>query len=297
MQGMAVSAVLVVCLAHLIVSVTLSAFLLPLVNSTLGLSSEIAILAAPTALFLSLNLIFLAIFQSSGQPSMYLRVRLIQSICEILICLGLLFFVRADAGARAYSYAAALGLSAITGLYVCGRRGHLGSRISRKHLKAIATFGIPMLPHIVAGSAIIYLDRLVVSTLLGPHALGIYMVAMQLGMAMIGLVEPMNKALAPWLFAQLSKNDIAVNHLIVRKTYLLFAAWPGPRRVSRAQRGATQNVQLYGGQSARWPCRLLISASRLQKRSVHGPCVSFDDPPPLQQIFITYSCIGRARGW
>jgi O-antigen/teichoic acid export membrane protein len=43
-------------------------------------------------------------------------------------------------------------------------------------------------------------------------------------MAMVGLTEPLNKALAPWLFEQLAKNDEAVRRMIVRRTYLLFAA-------------------------------------------------------------------------
>lgn len=50
------------------------------------------------------------------------------------------------------------------------------------------------------------------------------MAAMQIGMVMIALVEPLNKALAPWLFRQLARNDEAVRRMIVRRTYGLFVA-------------------------------------------------------------------------
>lgn len=41
---------------------------------------------------------------------------------------------------------------------------------------------------------------------------------------MMALIEPLNKALAPWLFEQLAKNDPAVRALLVKRTYLFFAA-------------------------------------------------------------------------
>jgi O-antigen/teichoic acid export membrane protein len=82
-----------------------------------------------------------------------------------------------------------------------------------------------MLPHIVAGTAITYMDRLVVSSQLGTESLGIYMVAMQVGMGMIALIEPLNKALAPWLFERLSKGaNQEVRHMIVQRTYQLYIA-------------------------------------------------------------------------
>ena len=81
-----------------------------------------------------------------------------------------------------------------------------------------------MLPHVAAGTAITYLDRMVVSSLLGAQSLGLYMAAMQVGMVMIALVEPLNKALAPWLFRQLARDDEAVRRMIVRRTYGLLAA-------------------------------------------------------------------------
>jgi O-antigen/teichoic acid export membrane protein len=77
---------------------------------------------------------------------------------------------------------------------------------------------------VAAGTAITYLDRMVVSSLLGAPSLGLYMAAMQIGMVMIALVEPLNKALAPWLFRQLARNDEAVRRMIVRRTYGLFVA-------------------------------------------------------------------------
>jgi len=196
----------------------------PLLANALGLPLVYALLAVLAAFFLTLNLIFLAIFQSSGQPMMYLHARLVQGIFELALCVGLIYLVAADASSRIYSYTVAVAASALVGLYYCKRNGQVGSSVDRGSMRNLVIFGVPMLPHIVAGTAITYMDRLVVSSQLGTESLGIYMVAMQIGMGMIALIEPLNKALAPWLFERLSNGELEVRHMIVRRTYQLYIA-------------------------------------------------------------------------
>lgn len=198
------------------------AALLPVLERVFDLPPRYCLLAVLAALFVNLNLIWLSIFQSSGQPMLYLKARAVQGITEIGLCVALLLLVAADAGARIHSYVVAIALSALLGAGWCLRQGRVGGGIERAHWRALFAFGLPLLPHIVAGSAITYLDRLVVSSLLGAQSLGIYMVAMQIGMAMVALIEPLNKALAPWLFSQLARNDADVRAMIVRRTYQLY---------------------------------------------------------------------------
>ncbi len=207
-----------------VLALLVMAALYPWVAGSLALPWAWALLSVPAALLLNFNLLFLALFQSSSQPVRYLRVRLIQAACELVLCLVLLWSVAPDAGARIHSYTIALASAAAAGWWMCRRMQLTGSPPQRRHLQGMLAFGVPMLPHIVAGTALSYVDRLVVSTLLGPESLGIYMVALQIGMAMVALIEPLNKALAPWLFEQLAKNDTALRRLIVRRTYQLYAA-------------------------------------------------------------------------
>jgi O-antigen/teichoic acid export membrane protein len=215
------SAIAAVTGAHVVVLVLVIA-LFPLIEHILELPFRYALLALCAALFINLNLMFLAIFQSSGNPWLYLKSRALQGVVELLLCMALLFLVFTDARARILSYLAAIVASAGLGFYFTARLGYLGSRISTRPIRDLLVFGVPMLPHVIAGSAITYLDRLVVSSLLGAESLGVYMVAKQIGMAMMALIEPLNKALAPWLFEQLSRGGPAVRPLIVKRTYQLF---------------------------------------------------------------------------
>jgi O-antigen/teichoic acid export membrane protein len=194
----------------------------PLLADALGLSLSHTLLAVVAALFLNLNLIFLAIFQVSNKPMLYLRARLVQGIFELTLCIGLIYLVVADSGSRIYSYMAAIAASALLGLYYCKRNGQIGARANRNDIQNLVVFGAPMLPHIVAGTAITYMDRFVVSSLLGAESLGIYMVAMQVGMGMIAFIEPLNKALAPWFFERLAKDEPTVRIMIVQRTYQLY---------------------------------------------------------------------------
>ncbi len=220
-KGTVSSAIAVLALVHLI-AFALVSLAYPLLSSALGLSLSQVWLAVLAALFLNLNFVFLAIFQSSSQPWRYLQARVLQGSLELGLCLALLYLVVASSGARTHSYAVALAASALMGWAYCMRQGRVGARVERDGVRDMLRFGVPLVPHIMAGTAITYMDRLVVTSMLGTERLGIYMVAMQFGMAMIAVIEPLNKALAPWLFGQLSKNDESVRRVIVKRTYQLF---------------------------------------------------------------------------
>ena len=195
----------------------------PYIGELLGIPLRYALLAAVAAFVLNLNLIFLALFQFSDRPWHYLRMRLAQGVAEFGICIALLFLVAADASARVWSYTAAVSISAAGGFVYCMRSGLIFPRWDRQAAKSLLRFGIPLLPHVAAGMAITYMDRLLISSLLGTATLGVYMVATQIGMGMVALIEPMNKALAPWLFKHLASNQADVRRMIVRRTYEICA--------------------------------------------------------------------------
>lgn len=217
------SAIASLAVAHLM-AFGLVSLAYPLISSALGLSLPQVWLAVLAALFLNLNFVFLAIFQSSSQPWRYLQARVVQGTLELGLCLVVLYFVVASSDARTHTYTVALAASALMGWVYCARQGRVGSRVERDGVRDLLRFGVPLVPHIMAGTAITYMDRLVVTSMLGTERLGIYMVAMQFGMAMIAVIEPLNKALAPWLFGQLSKNDESVRRSIVKRTYQLFVS-------------------------------------------------------------------------
>lgn len=207
--------------AHVIVILLLMAFSSTL-SANFNLTTEFVVLTALSSLLLNANLIFLAIFQSSRQPFMYLTARIIQSVCELGVCAALMIWVAADERARIFSYLVALLLSALFGVSVAMRNKQVVASFDRTILPDLFRFGVPLLPHVIAGTAIIQIDRMVVSSKLGVGSLGVYMVAMQIGLAMMVFIEPLSKSLTPWLFSELAKDDVDSRRNIVKRTYLLF---------------------------------------------------------------------------
>jgi len=171
---------------------------------------------------LCMNFIFLAVYQSSNRPGYYLLARCIQAAGEIGLCLLVLYFFTTGAEARILTLPVAIAAAGLLGLIYCRRVGALRTDDLKNSLKGALRFGLPMLPHVAAVTLVSFLDRLMIASIMGSEELGIYMAASQLGLVMLLVIEPFNKAYAPWLFARLTKNSDAVRAQIVRMTYLVF---------------------------------------------------------------------------
>lgn len=196
-----------------------------LVNSIFGnvfdLSTRSLLLAICTSLFLSANLIFLVMFQSTKNAMLYLNLRAVQGFVELTGCLLLIVLFSIGSDARIFSYSLAILLSASLGFCYSKSRMWVAPIIDFTTIRALLKFGIPLVPHVIAGTTITYIDRMLVSSNLGLAELGIYMVSVQLGMALLALIDPLNKVLTPWLYEQISVGNEVTKRLIVKRTYQL----------------------------------------------------------------------------
>lgn len=187
-----------------------------------GMRVSFVVLSVPTAMLACINIMGMAVYQFSGRPWHYFRLRAAQAMAELALCGLLLLLASPDAGARVWSYMAATALVATGTLAHLSRQGWVQSAWKPAVARDLLRFGLPMLPHVGAGMVVTYADRLLISNLIGTESAGLYMSAMQVGMVMLALVEPLNRALAPWLFKQLSQNDPVVRRQVVVRTYQLF---------------------------------------------------------------------------
>jgi O-antigen/teichoic acid export membrane protein len=91
------------------------------------------------------------------------------------------------------------------------KQAALGLRWS--DVRSLLAFGLPLVPHAVAGVLLATADRYMVSSQLGAQALGIYGAAAQLGAVMVILGDAFVKAFNPWLYARFasSRKDDALS--------------------------------------------------------------------------------------
>ena len=108
---------------------------------------------------------------------------------------------------------------------------------TREYAANALKFGLPLVPHVVGGMLLTISDRVMISSIIGVAETGIYMVAIQVGLAIGLLTDAMNRALAPWLIETLRQRDKRRDTMIVRLSYLyalvllcgaLLVGWAAP---------------------------------------------------------------------
>ncbi|EEP61151.1 oligosaccharide flippase family protein, partial [Sulfurihydrogenibium yellowstonense] len=95
-------------------------------------------------------------------------------------------------------------------------------KINFYYIKHALKFGVPIIPHTIGGMLMTLTDRFIINNLLGLEKVGIYMVGLQLGMALALIADSFNKAYVPWLFEKLNQNNEDIKRKIVMFTYIYF---------------------------------------------------------------------------
>ena len=98
---------------------------------------------------------------------------------------------------------------------------------SREYATNALKFGLPLVPHVVGGMLLTISDRVMISSIIGVADTGIYMVAIQVGLAIGLLTDAVNRALAPWLIEALRQHNMRRDTMIVRLSYLYALALLG----------------------------------------------------------------------
>lgn len=83
-------------------------------------------------------------------------------------------------------------------------------------------YGMPLVPHVLAGVILGTIDRWIVSSQLGAHALGLYGAVAQLGMMVTILADAFVKAYNPWLYARLASTNAEDKLKVVGVMYVAF---------------------------------------------------------------------------
>lgn len=190
-----------------------------------GLSLDWLIVAVLVSGLQFLINIRLSLWQVSGMPWHYGGLQVSRSLFDALLSLILVLGLSMAWQGRLVGYSTAIllmGFIALIWLY--------NDKLLRRtdtwkiHAKDALRFGIPLVPHTIGGMLMVFVDRIIINHLLGTDSVGVYMVALQMGMVIGLLTESFNKAYAPWLFKNLASEDKVNKPTIVKGTYFYFFA-------------------------------------------------------------------------
>lgn len=212
------------CIGILIVSSALLSGVVVLLQTFItkvsGISIEwllIAVLVSSLQVLVNLRL---SLWQVAGKAFQYGSFQISRTTAEAFLSLFfVLVMLWAWKGRVLGQSAAVAGFGLLALVWLCRDSLLKKAPTWKLHAKDALKFGLPLIPHSIGGLLILATDRVIVNSELGSQFVGVYMVAVQISMA-IGLsTEAFNKAYAPWLFNHLSTGDVSVHKTLVLGTY------------------------------------------------------------------------------
>lgn len=165
--------------------------------------------------------IFLVLYQMRQRPLVYAAVRLTMMLFEAgcIIFLVLVFSWGLDGVLVALTVPPLIALSV---LLLCRDTVLSHSITTRIDIQEALRFGLPVIGYQLGFLIVITADRLMVANILGLHDAGIFLIGVQIGMAIALLNGAINKAWVPWLFPKLIGLSSEGRAGIVRIEYWYF---------------------------------------------------------------------------
>lgn len=176
----------------------------------------LAILAAAAQFVISLCLSF---WEASGQAMRVGLLEVLQAATNAGLSLVLVVGAQFGWEGRTTGQLAGILVAAGLSLLLLARAHHLGPPGFAQARAALA-FGLPLVPHGLAGATLVVADRLLIANLIDIEHAGLYTAALQVAMGIGLVIHAFNRAYTPWLYRELSRVDTAQRRRrVVRQSY------------------------------------------------------------------------------
>jgi O-antigen/teichoic acid export membrane protein len=215
-------------IASCLVLLSLSAFITFIVIAIFGfwieryleLPYQWLLIAVAVSFFQFLIRLQLTVWIVKGAAIQYGALQISNTLMNALFSLFLIFMVGMLWEGRLIGQVVAIVVSGLVCIFLLYKNNLIKKPTTLKlDMQDALKFGLPLIPHVLGAFAIYSMDRVIITSLIGAYAVGIYMVGLQLGQAMGLLSDSFNKVYSPWLMKALSADNIDKYH-IVRNSYL-----------------------------------------------------------------------------
>lgn len=162
-------------------------------------------------------------WQARKQVQSFVFLQSSQALANLLISLVLVTVFYLSASGRIMGIATATIAFGFVALWLLYRDNLVHPTWQPRKAREALLFGVPLIPHLVGGFLLDTVDRVVVTNELGVSQAGIYMVALQVSMAVTIILEAVNRTFLPWLFERLKRDDPKEKRNVVKVTYFYFS--------------------------------------------------------------------------
>ena len=166
-----------------------------------------------------LSLVVLAVWQVRQEPVRFGMFRISQTMVNIALSLVLVIPIGLGWRGRVVGQAVSFAVFGIGGIIWLWRSGWIKFGWDRAYATNALHFGLPLIPHTIGFWAVMMIDRLFVSAMLGPADVGRYTAGYQIGMGISLLQNSFNQAWTPWFYERLKADAPEEKRAIVRFTY------------------------------------------------------------------------------
>ncbi len=190
----------------------------------LGLEPKWILFGALTTTASTITLIRLTQWQVRKKAKYYGLLQISRSLINVSLSIILVVVLFYGPSGRISAQVFTFSLFSIIALALLKKDNLLCFFVWRpRFVKEALRFGVPLIPHVAGMFLLTTIDRFVIKEELGLSEVGIYVVAVQFGMALRLIFDAINKAYMPWLFERLKRDNEEEKKQIVRYTYGWFA--------------------------------------------------------------------------
>lgn len=148
--------------------------------------------------------------------------RIGRSLVEVALTFYFVMAMEMDYWGRVWAILGAVFLGLIPVVMILIKKGYLQLKLEKQHLRHMLRYGLPLIPHALAGTILVYSDKMIITNEISLDANGLYSVAFQVAL-IIGLIQnSFNQAWVPWFYKTATTMNAESSKKIVRITYLYY---------------------------------------------------------------------------
>lgn len=160
------------------------------------------------------------IFQAKKEPLKYGKYKISMTVFNFSLSLLLVVVFGYGWEGRLWGIVGSFLIFSLIGLIILIRLNYLKLSFDKELLRSALRFGIPAIPHSIAGVFLAMSDRIFLANMLGEGSVGIYSVAFQLASAVSIILSSINQAWSPYLFKKLNADPSLEDKIqIIKTTY------------------------------------------------------------------------------
>jgi O-antigen/teichoic acid export membrane protein len=165
----------------------------------------------------------LNILQFRDRAALYAVCRNTETLVNVLLSIAFVVCFRLALDGRVYAILISKIMFAVVGVVVIIRFVGFSPQVDITQIKdELFNFGIPMIPTVLKGTILTYLDRIFITNMNSVSETGLYTTGNQLSLPILFLAQAFNMAYLPWLYKKLQEDEPRTKRKIVIMTYIYF---------------------------------------------------------------------------